>query len=489
MLQMLLSETLQKARGHVENNASSIGKPLFHVSCPIGWMNDPNGLSVYDGEVHLFYQHYPYAPHWGDMHWGHCKTSNMLDWTHLPVALAPDTPYDKGGCFSGSAIQVDDRHVLMYTGIARDAAYPYEQNQCIAYGDGIEYTKPYAKPVILASSLPDFCGKADFRDPKLWREDGVYYAAVGSKDISDIGQVVLFRSHDLENWSFVSVLAKGRPGMGQLWECPDLFTLDDRHVLLVSPQFMEASGQEFHCGNGTLALVGTLDPEAYELAQDTEQAIDYGLDFYAPQTVLLPDGRRIMMGWLQSWDNNLTPPDQNWSGVMSIPRELSIRNGRLCQTPISELATRRSAHVAHDVTLSGESIELHGVSGRSFDMELALDMASGEAFEIRLASSERHHTSFIIDPKKGLITFDRSYSGIYRDIVCTRCMAVPMDSGKLNLRLIMDVSSIELFADGGAYAFSALISTEHAARNILFTSKGQTKLVVDFYSLEKESAE
>lgn len=478
------SEALRRARAYVAQHSTAEEKPAFHMTSPTGWFNDPNGFSVYGGKVHLFYQYYPYAPHWDDMHWGHCTTQDFLHWEHLPVALAPDMPYDRGGCFSGSALEVDGRHVLLYTGILADEKSSTRQNQCLAIGDGDDYKKAADNPVIRADQLPGTCNRSDFRDPKLWR-DGAFYALVGSRDADDIGQVVLFASDDLHQWHFVSVLAHGRPGMGQMWECPDFFALDGQHVLLVSPQFMKASGREFHNGNGTLALIGQLDTATHQLHAQTEQAIDYGLDFYAPQTVQTPDGRRVMIGWMQSWDNTLTPAGQTWSGIMSIPRELSIEHGRLCQRPVRELDACRGERVAHTRGIQDETVSLDGISGRAFDMELTLDGAGCDAFEIRFAMDEAHFTSLRIHPQTGRITFDRTYSGLCRDVLCERSLWLPPQQDRIALRFVMDRNTVELFVQDGAYALSALVYTAPSATDITFGATGTAAFAVDFYPLAK----
>lgn len=477
---MKYEERLARARDYVQSHGTQADKPQFHMTSPTGWFNDPNGLSLYGGEIHLFYQHYPYGPHWGDMHWGHCKTRDFIRWEQLPVALAPDMPYDKDGCFSGGAVAHDGQHILMYTGVVHGEGGT-QQAQCVAIGDGMNYAKSPANPVIRPEQLPPTCNRAEFRDPKLWY-DGRFYALVGSRGTDDIGQVVLFASEDALDWQFVSVLARGRQGMGRVWECPDFFELDGEHVLLVSPQFMEASGTEFHNGNGTVAQIGGYDRETHQLVCQHEQAIDYGLDFYAPQTVLTEDGRRVMIGWLQSWDNNITPEGQPWSGIMSIPRVLTVLGGRLCQWPVQELDACRTDHVAHTCILQDGEVSLPSVSGRAFDMELTLQPQDCELLEIKFAMDAGHHTSLRIYPQLGHITFDRTYSGLKRDILCKRSMQVPAGEA-IRLRLVMDRNTVELFVNDGAYALSALVYTEVAAQGIAFAARGTAALDIDFYRL------
>ena len=214
-----MSEMLEKARKYEAEQGLQIkaeDRPAFHVSPYVGWMNDPNGFSCYQGEYHLFYQYNPYDTHWNSMHWGHVVSKDLLHWEYLPAALAPDEDYDKIGCFSGSAIELDDgRQLLIYTavdqetledGTARDI-----QTQAVAVGDGKNYKKYEKNPVLTAKDLPEGASKVDFRDPKIWKEkDGYFYCVIGSRPADGSGQILLYRSENGFDWKFVSILAKNR---------------------------------------------------------------------------------------------------------------------------------------------------------------------------------------------------------------------------------------------------------------------------------------
>ncbi|MCI8658030.1 MAG: glycoside hydrolase family 32 protein, partial [Oscillospiraceae bacterium] len=150
----MTSEALQKARDFEVQYGPRIPageRPAFHVTPTIGWMNDPNGFSLYKGEYHLFYQYHPYSNEWGPMHWGHVKSRDLIRWERLPAALAPDCGYDAAGCFSGGAVEMPDgRQMLMYTGVQRgrdaDGFIRDIQTQCIAIGDGVDYNKCELNP-------------------------------------------------------------------------------------------------------------------------------------------------------------------------------------------------------------------------------------------------------------------------------------------------------------------------------------------------------
>ena len=177
----VVSEALAASRKYeTQNEIDKNERPLFHVTPPVGWMNDPNGFSVYNGKVHLFYQYHPYSTEWGPMHWGHQVSDDLIRWEQLPVAIAPDTIYDAEGCFSGTAIEKDGEHVLIYTSVMKNPdGDGVLQNQSIAVGDGVTYKKIQNNPVVTGDMLPEGLSRADFRDPKAWLEDGRYYMAAG----------------------------------------------------------------------------------------------------------------------------------------------------------------------------------------------------------------------------------------------------------------------------------------------------------------------
>ena len=240
----VISNILREARNYEEIMEQLIpehARPSFHLSSRVGWMNDPNGLSYYQGKYHLFYQYYPYESKWGPMHWGHAVSEDLLHWEYLPAAIAPDTLADKDGCFSGSAVELaDGRHLLMYTGVFKgpvrpDGTFDDTQTQCVAVGDGINYEKYSGNPVLTDADIPDGSSKVDFRDPKLWKEaDGTFRCVVGNRPADGSGQILYYSSSDGFHWKFESVLAENKNRFGLMWECPDFFALDGKYVLLTA---------------------------------------------------------------------------------------------------------------------------------------------------------------------------------------------------------------------------------------------------------------
>ena len=492
----MISKPLQRARDFEKKYLpyTVSEQPLFHVTGGIGWINDPNGFAPYKGEYHLFFQYYPYDTKWGPMHWGHVKTKDFIRWERLPAALAPDMDYDRNGCFSGSAVELPDgRHMLMYTGVRntrrRNGMIDSFQTQCIAIGDGVNYEKIPENPVLDSSLLPEGASPCDFRDPKIWREGDSFYAAIGNRCADGSGTILLFRSEDAVHWEYVNVLSACHTQYGRMWECPDLFSLDGKDVLLVSPQEMTAIGLEFHPGNANVCLIGSLDRRIWHLNRERVQAIDYGLDFYAPQTLRTFDGRRVMIGWMQNWETSSCKPQElRFMGQMTLPRELSIRDGRLFQAPVRELENYRGVKIDyHNVQLNGET-SLRGISGRCLDMTVTVRPGNENNmykwFRLYVGRDGEHFTFIRFKPETGTIKVDRTHSGFPHDIVNVREFPVTLKNGELKLRVIMDKYSLEVFVNDGEQAASFVLYAPPEATAISFSSDGSVLVDVEKYDLE-----
>jgi sucrose-6-phosphate hydrolase SacC (GH32 family) len=477
------SEILQRARTYESQMGHKIReeeRPGFHLTPCVGWMNDPNGFCYYGGMYHLFYQYYPYSTHWNSMHWGHAVSRDLLHWSYLPAALAPDADWDREGCFSGCAVTLPDgRQELIYTGVSHGGI----QTQCVATGDGRNYKKAAVNPVLSEKDLPPEVSPVDFRDPKAWQEaDGTYrmLCAARSRDGGDT-MFLLYESRDALHWHFVRTFLRNselREPIGRMFECPDFFLLDGQYVLLGSSQDMEGSAK-YHSGNGSFCLLGNYDAATGAFVPETDQCLDAGIDFYAAQTILSPDGRRIMISWMQNWDTTgIQPEGCRWFGQMSIPRELFLRNGHLCQQPIRELKELRKDPVTYrNVVLGRDPVELSGIRGRRLDLEAEIERAQGTVI-LSLAADEKHHTDLIYRPQESLLTLDRSVSGTRRagaDVCSTK---ISGEHGHLRLRIVLDRFSVEVFVNDGEKALSMTLYSEEHADHIRFLATAPAELAV-----------
>lgn len=492
-----MSQQLENARKYEIDNEKKISnnaRPCFHLSSRVGWMNDPNGFSYYNGMVHMFYQYHPYNAAWGPMHWGHAVSKDLLRWEYKAVALAPDTFYDSFGCFSGTAMEDEDgKHLLIYTGVMSreqaDGSKKEYQQQCLAIGDGENYTKYESNPVISTSQIPEGFSLLDFRDPKIWKgTDGDYRCIIGAKDKSERGQILQYKSKDGFHWQFVNVFVGNNGYFGKMWECPDFFLLDGKAVVIVNPQEMLAEGFEYHNGNNTLCIIGDYDESTDIFLPQIYHTVDYGIDFYAPETTESPDGRRIMIGWMQNWDNSCEHDIHDpYFGQMSLPRELKIIDNRLYQFPIKELEARRRDRVEYrDVLLNVEAgeIALKGVEGRTIDFEVEIypdDMY--DMVTISMAKNDDFHTDFIFRPKESIVEINRKFSESRRALVHLRRAEISNKEGILKARFILDRYSVEVFIDGGRQVMSTTIPTDLDARGISFAAIGKARMNVVKYEL------
>ena len=464
--------------------------PSYHIAAPSGWVNDPNGFSYFNGEYHFFYQHYPYDVNWGPMHWGHVVSKDLAHWERLPIAIAPDKIYDStGGCFSGSAIEKDGKLYLMYTGHVElaiptaDGIYRIETQNVAVSDDGINFTKLAANPLIYVPTDKGDINANDFRDPKVWNHDGKYYAVVGScsRD-KKIGQVLLFESPDLENWTFKSIMARSEGNQGDMWECPNFGALDGRDVLIISPMNIKPEGKKFLNLQQSGYMLGEMNYETGIFTHGEFEMLDYGFDFYAPQIMQAPDGRCILIGWLDMWQTPMPEQADGWAGQMTIPRELHIKDGKIFSTPVKELELLRGKKVSHENLLLNKPTKLEGVRGNVGELLATIDLTTSKNFSIELHRSAREKT--ILNYDNGTVKLNRDKSGAAlngeREVTISA-------ADELKLQIFIDRSSLEVFVNDGEAVLSTRVYPKEDSKEIVFVpTQGDLSLKqITFYELNE----
>ncbi len=497
-------------------------RPLYHASVPSGWSNDPNGTIYYNGKAHLFFQHYPHKPAWGTMHWGHFTTNDFVHWDVLPVALVPDRDYEViCGCCSGSVIEKDGKLYLMYT-----AAQPTLQRQCLAVSEdgGVTFTKNESNPILTADMLSKEVSPLDFRDPRLFKKDGWYYFIAGARvldlnaskeeldertskwdkhapssslryvevdgaqhvgvshkgqspSLDDVfgiepadagfGNLILCRSRDLMKWEYVGHLLHRQPefeedfyNLNGVYECPDYLVIDGKEVILTSPQNLPQMDNHFQ--------------------------LDNGFDFYAAQSLHMPDGRYIMISWKEMWDRNYPTQAEGWAGTYSFPRELSMDGDCLIQKPARELDRFcRNKVTCQSLSVTGSEVSVKGISGTVARIRLTLEPGTADRAGVKLFAGEEHETVVYFDRKEGVLAIDRSKSGIpftgSEDDVNVR--RVDIDSPEsIELEMLLDVSSLEVFIDGGRYVMTANVYPDPEDTDVRFFAEGGSAA---FHNIEK----
>ena len=411
----------------------------------------------------------------------------------------------------------------MYTGcsaIDLDENGRWAQTQCVAVSskadDGTtEYIKYEGNPVITGADLPEGGDTYEFRDPYIWRaSDGTFRAIVANANNAEdkASQLCIYKSPDGFSWEFVRVLFEDWRHLGLMWECPNFFPLGDRHILISSPMDMETEDADgsirFPKGNNVLYMVGDYDEASCKFTpsqasshekpgQDavaTYHPVDCGLDFYAPQVMIAPDGRRIMIGWMQdpSMANLHNDDDFNIFCQMTIPRELTLRNNRLIQWPIHELDSYRAGDMIFaSVELDENERSIEGIDGRILDMEIALQPKEGEAlynaFSMKFAKdAEGVYTELRYYPERSILTIDRGNSGQPDNYTKRRSIRIRNRGGALDLRILLDRWSAEVFINGGEQVMSTTFYTPLDADGITFSAEGHAVLDVTKYAIEKK---
>lgn len=471
-------DALNKANQEIKNKQEKIKNSRYrlnyHFMAPTGWMNDPNGLVFHNGEYHLFYQFYPYAASWGPMHWGHAKSTDLVNWEHLPVALAPSESYDSGegvqgyGCFSGSAVVNNDELVLIYTGHV-DGNLPQQVQNIATSIDGVNFEKYENNPII--DNIPAD-GTPDFRDPKVWNHNGKWYMIVGTKKDGK-GKAVLYISDNLKNWEYKGVAAESDGTQGDMWECPDLFPINGRHVLLVSPMYGTQNEKPFY-------VIGDMDYEEGAFKQDVYKTLDYGFDFYAPQTLVDDKGRRIMIGWIEKWLTKMPSQDHGWAGAMSIARELVVEENMLKQKPVIELATLRTDYKVQesfDVTgLKTIAEQQNPASELLINLNVNETTASVFGIQLRASKDGTERTEILVDFENREIMMDREFSGTGEKGI-SKAPFILKENGILNLRVFMDTTSVELFINGGEQVITnRVFPNETSNRLNIFAKDGKVSV-------------
>ena len=471
-------QNIKKANENIEKIKDKVAKnhwrPEYHVAPQAFWMNDPNGFIYYKGEYHIFYQHHPYSPKWGPMYWGHAKSKDLANWEHLPIALAPSEEYDKDGCFSGSAIEKDGKMYLMYTGnvwTGPNQDTDLKQVQCLAVSeDGGNFEKLAENPVISGTPQGNI-HPFHIRDPKVWKRGDYYYCVLGSKTNEEKGQIILYRSRNLIDWEFLNIAAKGEGNFGFMWECPDLFHLEGKDVLVMSPQGVKPEGDLYHNLHQAGYILGDLNYDNGTFTLEPFQLLDYGFDFYAPQTTVDDKGRRILIAWMAMWESEMPEQEYDWAGAMTVPRELKLVNGRIISEPVPELKTLRKDSIAYEkILVQGEQI-LKGISGDCLELDVSINPKKSSHFglKLRVDKESEQETVLTYDVTNETLTFDRNRSGVGPGGV--RKAPVPLKNQKLNLRIFMDKSSIEVFANDGEQVMTGRVyPNENATEIYLFAN-------------------
>jgi beta-fructofuranosidase len=439
---------------------ADIHRPQYHFLPPTNWMNDPNGVIQWNGKYHLFYQHNPYGPLWGNMSWGHAVSTDMIHWTDLPLALTPDPDgYDAAGCFSGCSVDDNGTPTILYTATTGEHCEVQVQAIATSQDNLLTWEKHKANPII--KTVPAEARQtSDFRDPFVWREDNTWYMVLGSRmarEEGDVGAVFLYRSQNLTDWEYLNPLLIGEDERhGLIWECPNFFKLQDKWVLIIS-------AHQGHTTGTVHWFVGDYHNHRFEPQLDG--VLDFG-DLYAPLTMLDSDNRRILFGWLREARSEVDQRLAGWSGVQCVPRVLSLDSqNRLISEPISEVEAIRGNHLSMSNTAVSKPMPLD-IAGLQLDITAEFQVTdSGTAgFSLAFSGQDSERTDIVFDATRGRLRVEKHFPHVFGAMTAhSREVPHQLAPGEnLELRILLDGSVLEIIANGRT-SLSRRIYPTHAA--------------------------
>lgn len=414
-------------------------KNTVRLKAPRGWINDPNGFIRYNGEYHIFYQHFPYAPMWGRMHWGHAVSKDLFHWEHKDIALYPSKTDDRSGCFSGSAVEHEGRLYLFYTGVNYTEENPENINLCLnghftaaqlmlTSKDGVRFDNIRDKRTLIPPLTDKSIGCNNHtRDPKVWRGKDAWYMVLGST-VNKKGRVLLYKSDDLLNWTYMSFAEK--EGWGHIWECPDYFEADGRGVLIFSPMGVMTDGKKYE-DLAVCAFAEFSEKDCTIQISDEYTLLDHGQDLYAPQSTTDAEGRRVLLAWARMPE----PMDGERSGMFCIPRVVEVKKDHIYFRPHPNVSSRFTKKISH-LSEAGEG-----------GCKISLDLQNNEMINVG---------GYIIERKDNRIYADRTAVFAGHDEIRCRFETPEIREGE-RLDIYVDKNLIEVYINNGEYVLSNVV--------------------------------
>lgn len=422
----------------------------YHIMPTSGWVNDPNGLCQFKGVYHIYYQYSPFDVNGKLKLWGHITTEDFIKYQEHEPVLYPDFRYDQNGVYSGSAVVRNGKINYFYTGNVKhlDGDYDYimtgrEQNLIACSSeDGFNFSE---KELIMTNT--DFPSKLSLhvRDPKVYHKNGIDYMVIGARDDNSTGCILVLKGKDLKDWECHTVIYSDEK-FGYMWECPDLFDLNGETVLITCPQGVPEEGyiyKNVH-QNGYFLVNGDLESKDVNLSEF--RLLDYGFDFYAPQSFEDESGRRILVGWMGIPDADYTnrTTENGWQHALTMPRELILKDGIIYQRPVEEIKALRG----NNRTFVADEFKDLEVENLSFELCAEFEKCNG--FKLNL----RNDISLSFDKSKGLIELNMGESGCDRDARYAYCDEIR------NIDVYSDTSAFEIFINDGEIVFTTRAYTD-----------------------------
>ncbi|GAA0054490.1 UNVERIFIED_CONTAM: sucrose-6-phosphate hydrolase [Streptococcus canis] len=438
----------------IDKMAKSPWRSQYHVEAKTGLLNDPNGFSYFNGGYHLFYQNWPYGAAHGLKQWVHMTSTDLVHFTETGSRLLPDHPHDSHGAYSGSAYAIDDKLFLFYTGNVRDDNWVRTPLQVGAWMD--KQGNISKIPHVLIEQPDDVT--EHFRDPQLFSYQGQFYTIIGAQGLDGKGKIKLYKAVDnhVDNWQFIADLDFDDSGTEYMIECPNLVFVDDKPVLIFSPQGLAKTDLDYqNIYPNTYKIFESFNPETGQLlGGGSLQNLDFGFEAYATQAFNSPDGSVLAVSWIGLPDIDYPTDNYDYQGALSLVKKLSLQNGQLYQRPVAALRNLRG---------QTEPFQNKETTSNCYELELAIP--SQEKLELHLfADQEGNGLKLKVDTDHGQVSIDRSKAGVQyaQDYGRVRSCQIPQD--RVTLNIYVDNSILEIFINQGQKVLTSRV----------FPTQGQT---------------
>lgn len=454
----------------------------FHIQPVTGKLADPAGFVYHNGTYHLFYQWVPLDSREGFEYWYHVTSEELANFSNQGVKIRPDTIYDSNGALAGSAFVIGDDIQIYYTGSHKTERGRSIHNQMHAVLNARLKVRKDAAPLI--EGTPE--GYTDnFKNPKVWQEDDVYYMIIGAQNHSEYGRALLYSTEESGVFKLRGEVRTGLEQFGFMWENPDFFTLGDKDVLAFCPKGLDKYKNSYWNAFQSGYVVGRLYRGTLVLEHGEFYEFDHGFDFYAPQTALGKDGERILIGWMGIEESNYPTEKYEWAGCLTIPRVISLENDRIRQMPVPALENLRYDEITAEGYFSHYPRKMKDFYGDCYELIVDINENNASEIYINLRMSRKEETALIYNTEKRLFTLDLGFSGVLTDNVDGTTRSVELEEDLKQLRVYMDNSSIEIFINNGEAVMSSRIFPDEKSVGVeMSTEIGECYVCLTQYKLK-----
>lgn len=478
-----LSSISNEAFEHMSEQVKhSPWRQSYHVQPVSGLLNDPNGFIYYKGQYHLFYQWYPLGPVHGLKYWYHVASDDLIHFKNIGPAVHPDTTYDSHGAYSGSSIEIDNQLFLFYTGNHRTKDWkrvPYQMYATL----NDDFQVMDKQPIVEGPP----CGYTDhFRDPKVWKEQERYYFVIGAQTTQKAGRALIYQSDADFNFNLLGEIQTGLSDFGYMWECPDLFKLDNKDVLIFCPQGLEADGMNYRNIYQSGYLVGDFNIETLEMSHNGFIELDHGFDFYAPQTTLSKEGERVLIGWMGLPDITYPTDVYNWAHCLTLPRVLKVKEDKIIQMVHSDVEKLRRKSNETKLEINDKLTTVDLIQPSRTEVNISINAFKADTLKIAFSNYDEEVVEITYDKNSAVLELNRRLSGELPSNQDDQTRSICLDQPLKELKIFIDVSSMEIFINEGTHVMTTRLFPTTPYQQCKFSAhSGTVGLKMKQYELKR----